>query len=333
MTTPTIPDLPLVTDPLTDALHYLRMDGVFYCRSELSAPWGLALPPMPNCLWFHVVTEGTCRLIDSGGSTTELRRGQVAVLPRGVGHTLVDEPGSEAPSVFDLPHDYISRQYAVLRHGGGGAPVDLVCGVVRFGHPSAVPLIDVLPEIIAIDPAAPGTDSWHWLPALLGLMAGETREPRPGSEAVVTRLCDILVIQAIRSWLDSEHSDEAGWISALRDPQIGRAVAAIHRSPGRDWTVAALAAEVAMSRSAFSARFTELVGESAMHYVTRWRMQVAVDLLREQQLTNAEVAARLGYGSEASFCRAFKRSVGVPPGAIKRAASTDLREGLASARG
>ena len=309
--------VPPTADPLTEALQFLRMEGIFYCRSELTAPWSLGLPPMPDCLWFHVVTAGRCVLVDAAGNERTLGPGDLAVLPRGAGHRAADDPTLRPAPVMDLPHDYLSPQYAILRHGGGGERVDLICGAVRFAHPAARNLVEVLPEVINVEASAGGR-SLTWLPTVLEMIAAETAAPRPGGEAVVTRLCDILVISAVRSWLDSEPAARTGWVGALRDPQIGQAVALIHREPERTWTVAGLAATVAMSRSAFSARFAELVGEGPMAYVTRWRMHVATDLLREEGLTVAAVAERLGYGSEAAFSRAFKRKVGVAPGAVRR---------------
>jgi AraC-like DNA-binding protein len=150
----------------------------------------------------------------------------------------------------------------------------------------------------------------------LRLIATEAASLRPGGEAVLTRLSDILVIQALRGWIEHDPAAQHGWLGALRDPQIGRAISLIHRAPARGWTVASLASEVAMSRSAFAARFTELVGEPAMRYVTRRRMQVARAWLAEDGATVAEVAGRLGYRSEAAFSRAFKRMDGASPGAV-----------------
>jgi AraC-like DNA-binding protein len=166
--------------------------------------------------------------------------------------------------------------------------------------------------------------------SVLRLMAAEARELRPGGEAVITRLGDILVIQAIRSWIETDPAARTGWLGALQDRQIGRAMSLIHRDPSRAWTVASLADEIAMSRSAFAARFTELVGEPAMRYVTRWRMQVAHEALASEGATVAELADRLGYRSEAALARAFKRVMGVPPGAVKRSAGSPV-EALAGA--
>ena len=194
-------------------------------------------------------------------------------------------------------------------------PTTLICGAVRFDHPSAHNLIAALPDIVHIEAA--GSLDGDWMSGVLRLMAAEARELRPGGEAVITRLGDILVIQAIRSWIETDPAARTGWLGALRDPQIGSAIALIHREPARAWTLASLADEVAMSRSAFAARFSQLVGEPAMAYLARWRMHLALDTLTEQRATVAELANQLGYRSEAAFARAFKRIIGAPPGAIR----------------
>jgi AraC-like DNA-binding protein len=286
------------------------MNGAFYCRSELTAPWGLTMPDMPGYLWFHVVTWGGCTV-----EGRRLQPGELALVTTGEGHVLRSEPDAPVPNVLDLERDLISDRYEILRHGGGGDPTLLICGAVRFDHPAARNLVDILPPTIHVEAAAAS----EWLQSTLRLIAVEARELRPGGEAVITRLGDILVIQAIRTWIESDPEARSGWLGALRDPQIGHAISLIHRDPARDWTVASLADELAMSRSAFAARFTALVGEPAMQYVTRWRMHVGLDALQEGA-TVGELAHRLGYRSEAAFARAFKRVTGVPPGSIRRAA-------------
>jgi AraC-like DNA-binding protein len=303
-------------DPLAEALHFLRMNGAFYCRSELTAPWGMTMMPMPGYIWFHVVTAGRVWLEAGDDEGRLLQPGDLGLVPHGEGHVLRSEPGVPAPGVLELEREVISDRYEVLRHGGGGAPTTLICGAVRFDHPAARNLVEILPPIMHLEAAS--APQFDWMQSTLRLMAVEAHELRPGSEAVITRLGDILVIQAIRSWLETDPAAQTGWLGALQDEQIGRAIALIHRDPARDWTVASLAGELAMSRSAFAARFTELVDEPAMQYVTRWRMQVAVSALRNDGATVGELASRLGYRSEAAFARAFKRVIGVPPGAVKR---------------
>lgn len=310
---------PSPSDPLGEALHSLRMSGAFYCRSELTAPWGLTLPALPDYLWFHVVTSGSFWLNDGAGELTELRGGDLALVTHGAGHTLQSDPRAPAPGILDLHREEISDRFEVLRHGGDGPLTRLMCGAVRFDHPAARHLVDLLPELIHIE--AGSAPELVWIQTTLSLIAAETQHPRAGGEAVITRLADILVIQAIRAWMETDPRAQAGWLGALRDEQIGRALALIHNDPARAWTVAALADELAMSRSAFAARFTELVGEPAMQYVTRWRMRVAINALRDERATVAELANRLGYRSEAAFARAFKRVIGAAPGSIKRAAT------------
>lgn len=310
-------------DPLGEALHLLRMSGTFYCRSEMSAPWALALPPRQGCLSFHVVTAGSCWLETEGEPPRRLEPGDLALVPHGEGHRLCSELGTPAPQLGELRHELVSDRYAILRHGGGGAHTSLVCGAVRFDHPAAHHLIEVLPKVIHVESArSPHLAMTDWMQSTLRLMAIEAKELRPGGETVITRLADILVIQAIRSWIERDPAAQTGWLGALQDKQVGRAIALIHREPARPWTVASLASEVAMSRSGFAARFTELVGEPAMQYVTRWRMHVAATLLQEEDATLGALAARLGYQSEAAFSRAFKRFTGTSPGAARRQPAT-----------
>jgi len=302
------------SDPLAEALHLVRMNGAFYCRSELTAPWGMTLPPMPGYLWFHVVTAGEV-LLEAAGEQATLRAGEVALVPHGGGHVLRGDPGAPVPGILELERHAVSERYELLRHGGGGAPTTLICGAVRFDHPATHRLVAGLPPVLHV--ARDRSDGADLIGGTLTLMASEARALRPGGEAVLTRLADVLVVQAIREWIEHDPAARTGWLGALRDPQIGQAIARIHGEPARGWTVELLADELAMSRSSFAARFTALVGEPVMAYVTRWRMHVALAALRDEGPTVGELAARLGYRSEAAFARAFKRVIGQPPGAIR----------------
>lgn len=305
-------------DPLGEALHFLRMSGVFYCRSEFTAPWELGLPPLENCLMFHLVTAGECWLELDGSEPRRLLPGAFALVPHGAGHRLNDRQGAPCAGLFDLPRELISERYEILRHGGGGTETQMICGAVRFDHPAARQLIALLPRVVVIESAhSPYGES---MSDTLRLMASEARALRPGGETIITRLADILVIQAIRSWMERDPAAQTGWLGAVRDRQIGRAMLLIHRDPGRPWTLASLAAAVAMSRSAFAARFAALVGMPAMQYLVQWRMNTALAQLQEQNVTVAVVAERLGYQSEAAFSRTFKRVLGVSPGAARRQA-------------
>ena len=214
------------TDPLGEALHHLRMRGVFYSRCELSAPWGIDLPAIPDSLMFHVVINGSCWLEVAGTERVRLQPGDLALVPHGAGHVLRSDEAARTPGLFDLPRDAVSERYEVIRFDGGGEPARLLCGTVYFDHPAARQLSGLLPPVILVQ-------GWRsaeseWIASTLRLMASEAQSPRPGGEEVITRLADILVIQAIRVWLEQEStSASSGWLSALHDPQVGRALAMI----------------------------------------------------------------------------------------------------------
>lgn len=311
----TQPNIPHFTDPLGETLHLLRLTGTLYCRSELTAPWGVDLPAFDGCMMFHVVTAGRCWLEVEGEDPRLLQQGSLALVPHGTGHSIRSSRSVEARPLFDIPVEQVSDRYEIMRYGGGGELTHLTCGVVRFDHLAAQQLIALLPKVLQIDSWE--EDEGSWLQSTLRFISREARELRPGGETVITHLADILIIQAIRSWIDSAPAADKGWLAALRDKQVGKALAAIHREPERDWSVALLAKEVGMSRSGFSARFTHLVGESAMRYLTQWRLQIARAQLQETSDSLALIADRLGYQSEAAFSRAFKRVFGVPPGSVR----------------
>lgn len=318
-------ELPTTTDPLGEALHLLRLTGCVYARSDLTTPWGVDLPPLEGHMMFHIITAGRCWLEADGIEPVCLERGSLALVPHGLGHRLVDEPGRPSIDFFDLPIERVTERYERLTWGGGGDLCRLICVVVRFDHAAAGRLVDALPPVLQLDAWDGGND--RWLSDTLRFIAREAEALRPGGETVITRLADILAIQMVRHWIENESDVDTGWLAALRDPQLGRAIAAIHREPGREWTLESLARTASMSRSAFAARFTQIVGESAMRYLTRWRLQLARMELKESDESIGLVGERFGYRSEAAFCRAFKREFGVSPGADRRVGPAPLIAG------
>jgi len=316
-------EIPALTDPLGETLHLLRLTGSLYCRSELTAPWGVDLPAFEGSMMFHVVTSGHCWLEVEGEGPRLLQQGSLTLVPHGNGHCIRSSPTDEVMPLFDIPVEKVSERYEIMRHGGGGELTHLTCGVVRFDHVAGQQLISQLPKILQIDTLT--EEEGSWLHSTLRFIAREARELRPGGETVITHLADILIIQAIRSWIDSSPEAERGWLAALRDKHVGKALAAIHSKPEQDWSVASLAKYVGMSRSGFSARFTNMVGESAMRYLTHWRMQLARVQLQETSDSLAILADRLGYQSEVAFSRAFKRVFGVSPGSVRQAGKAQFK--------
>ncbi len=308
-------ELPPSSDPLGEVLQLLQLSGVLYCNAELTDPWGIEIPELPGVMNVEVVTSGHCWIELEGQAPVFLPEGSLLLIPRGRAHKLRGNPGDRTTRLEEIPVELIGDRFEIMRFGGGGRPTEVTYYGVRFDPYLADRLIRLLPEMLHL---RTHVDDGSWLHSTIRFIAQEARDRLPGSETVITRLADILVIQAIRTWIESVREEERGWIAALHDRQVGQAMALMHREPERDWRVESLAREVGMSRSGFSARFTALVGEPVLQYLTGLRMQLAFRELRQTSDTLAKIAARVGYQSEPAFNRAFKRVVGMPPGAVRR---------------
>jgi len=315
-----------LADPVGEALHSLRMSGTFYCRSVLTAPWGVELPPMKDCLMFHVLTRGSCWVELDDAERVYVGEGDLVLLPHGEGHDIKDVRESDVVNIFDLPRELVSPRYEILQYGGGGALTQVICGAVCVEDELAKRVVRMLPKVIVL--RSHDVEN-AWLPGLIEMMAAEARQLRPGGDTIITRVSDLLVVQAIRKWLDRESSAQSGWLGALHDEQIGKAIAQIHRNPTEAWTVESMAQGVGMSRSAFAARFMELVGQSPVRYLRQWRFALARRWLEEGDMPLADIAERLDYQSEAAFCRAFKKDTGWTPGQVRRGLrDADLGSGV-----
>jgi AraC-like DNA-binding protein len=306
-------------DVLTTVMDAVRLRSRVFCRSELKAPWGMALK-RSDYAHFHVIERGGAWLRIEGHEPVALAGGDLVVVPHGTGHTLTDSLATKARPLAEMAGRRASESGCVVMRGGGeGAETQLVCGSFRFERRDAHPLLELLPPLIHLRPVE--TPAAEWLEATLRFLAWETRESKPGTETIVSRLTDVLFVQVLRAWVETAPEGRGGWLGALRDRQIGTALAHVHRSPERDWTNASLAEAVGMSRSRFAARFTTLVGEPPLTYLSRWRLETAAGLLQDGALGLAEIAARVGYESEAAFSKAFRRRFGAPPGAYRRRAA------------
>lgn len=303
-------------DVLADVLNTAKVESQVFGRSVLSAPWGFQVPPGPQAS-FHVVALGSCWIHVGGERPVQLFQGDVFLLPHGSGHSLTSSDSVEITpmSGIEVLDPLVSEGTCTLIPGPGPKTV-LVCGVFRFRRWDTHPFLSQLPEFIHIPAeqnqvAAP-------LRAVLELLLSESRNPNLAGTMVVQRLADVMFVHILRTWIAQQGDGIQGWLPSLRDPQVGRSLALIHKEPGRDWNVEELATEAGMSRSAFSKRFTTLVGQSPMAYLTRWRMDLAARLLQDTEDTLFEVARRVGYTSEYAFNRAFKQTHGQPPGQFRR---------------
>ena len=303
------------SDALSSVLLDLRLTGTFFCHSEFTEPWGLQIAER-DFASFHFAATSNCflQLVRKGkrASTTELRPGDLALVPRSPRQVLSSDQRSKGTPIEELPAVRLTDSASALRVGADTARWRVVCGGVRFEGFAAFTLVNVLPEVIVLRKAG-GSPI---VASALQAMKQESAEARPGSVSLMTRLADVVVIHAIREWLEGAKV-ESGWLAALRDPQIGQAMAEVHQRPADAWSVDAMASIAHLSRSRFSERFSELVGEAPMQYVTKIRMHRARETLRTEKMTVAEVAEQFGYESEPAFARAFKRHIGVAPGAVR----------------
>ncbi|WP_419751946.1 AraC family transcriptional regulator [Geodermatophilus sp. CPCC 206100] len=297
-------------DLLSAVLQELRLTSAAYRSLELHAPWRLRFDG--GLRGVHVVVSGNCTLRVDGQAPLDLRPGDLVVLPRADSHELASAQALGVPpvSALDLARRTQGNRIVV---GGAGEVTTIVCGAFSFGDEDH-PAVAGFPPCILV----PGHEgrSPEWLAGLTAALATETLEGGPGSEVVMARLSDALVTRALRHHLET--TDEVGWLQGLRDPHLATALAALHADLAAPWTLERLARSAGLSRSAFAARFAATVGQPPMQYLYRSRMRRAITMLRAGDTTNASIAARVGYGSEAAFAAAFTRHTGVPPGAYRR---------------
>lgn len=314
-------------DVLANVLNATDLSPTVHGWREFLQPWGIQVDGIgPSAV--HIVRRGSCWLRHGDAEPIRLNAGDVALLANGGGHTLSSERGLRD---FEPYSQAIARSHNNVvpsLHGRSDQAAEstiLQCASYQFSQEGAHPLLSLLPPVIRIPADALDNDSE--LQLLLRLLTQESTRREAGTDVVMPRLIDTLFVYILRAWLRDQPEGSYGWLGALRDPQIRRALSLIHESPQVPWTVESLAHAAAMSRAAFAKRFAELVGEPPLAYVTRWRMDIAAKLLRESREPVARIASRVGYLSETAFAKAFRRRCKMPPGAYRY-----LRTGRASTR-
>ena len=298
-------------DILSAVLRELRLESASYRSLVMRAPWRLRFDG--GLRGVHIVVRGRCVLTLDTGQALLLTSGDLVVLPQADSHVLRSLDGEHTPVLSSLALAERTAGTELSVGAPGGAETQIVCGAFFLGQQNH-PAVAGLPSCIHVP--GRGGSAPQWLTGLSTALVAETVQGGPGSEVVMARLSDALVTRALRHYLDS--GQEPGWLRGLRDPYIARALAALHEDLSTRWTVESLARAAGLSRSAFAARFTRLVGRAPMDYLFQCRMLMAMKLLRDEQATVAKVAGRVGYGSEAALSAAFSRYKGTTPGAYRR---------------
>jgi AraC-like DNA-binding protein len=314
-------------DAVSDVLRFVRLGGAVYLNGEFTEPWCVIgqpdaalcasfLPRSERVVSFHLITEGACRaqLSDDPASAIHVDAGELLIVPQGEAHimgsTLDLVPVASAPYLA-TQLEAAPGQVMKLAYGGGGARTRVVCGFLACDDALSNPLLSSLPRIFKIDMRNDPRSAW--LESSLQFAAAEAAQWRAGSAIVLARLSELLFVEAVRRCIDALPADRKGWLAGVRDRFVGSALAMLHAQPTHPWTVDELARKVGLSRSALAQRFTDLLGQPPMQYLARWRLQIAAQELVSGTKPLAAIAEQVGYDSEASFNRAFKREFGLPP--------------------
>lgn len=327
-------------DVLSEVLRVVRLSGAIHFSGEFRAPWSFVTSPPAlmasryklaegSITPFHVLVEGGCWVTSGDLPPLRIETGDVIVFPRGDQHVMASDLALTPVPIGKIYAPSDTGDVTCLTYGGTGAPSRFLCGYLHAGQ-QFEPLLGSLPAVLCVRVRDTGLmletldetgrqehridhaqQAW-WLASLRYLVA-ETENPGPGHGAVLARIAESLFVEILRWHLRHGTGSHRGWIAGLHDPQLARALGLLHAAPGRSWTVSALASEAATSRAALAKRFVDLIGQSPIQYLARWRMHLARHLLSETTLGIGEIAGRVGYESEAAFNRAFRRLVGAPP--------------------
>ncbi len=319
-------------DVLSEVLKAVKLEGAIFYNAEFSAPWSFREPPSRvlapyfaprgrHVILYHLLTEGRGFAALEPGERIPLTAGDVVIFPHGDSHILGNGAPLKPVDLEEELHRILSLGLKLSRAGGGGEVTRMVCGHLSCDPQLSRVFLAGLPPICKVHVRNNG--SGQWLENSIRFSVDEADASRPGGEAVLARLSELLFVETLRRYILELPPSQTGWLAGARDPEVGQALALLHRHPDRPWTIADLAREVGLSRSVLAGRFRHYLGEAPMSYLTRWRLQLGARMLESSSRSVAEVAAEVGYESEAAFNRAFKREYGLPPARFR----SELREG------
>lgn len=309
-------------DILSDALDTLDAGAAVFFRGSLAPPWTVLIPQanqvldlmgrpahVDTVLMFHAVVRGSPTLqLGVSGPPTQLQAGDLVLLNLDQEHRLGEGRGGACLTMESIVQGHDFRSPLVFDSGAGPHAVKLICGGFFLRNTALHPLVSGLPPLTRVR----SDGHFDKVAILLSLLAEESESGAMGSRTVVRRLADLLLVEMLRSVIDGEQ--HRGWLSALSDPVLRRALGAVHADPAADWSVPDIARAAGVSASGLTVRFRQVLGQPPARYLTHWRMHLATRLLQDDELSLTDVAERVGYGSVEAFSRTFKRTVGRAPG-------------------
>lgn len=305
-------------DLVSELLMGMRLVGLDYRRIEITPPFGLRFGTVEGRAQFHFIARGPVFLRSGGETIQAMNTGDAVLLPRGGEHDLVSAPDLIGRDIAAFQSSPLCRSVSAIKScSGEGCPSTnalIFSGCMEFDLGAMHPLVALMPEVMLV-----GTllERYPEILPMLEAMEREARDARAGFAGILARLADVVSAFVVRAWVECGCGDASGWVAALRDPRLGRVIGALHRDPGRNWTVAELAAEMGSSRSVFAERFLDMTGMTPVRYLTELRMRLAAQWIGRDRMPIEAAAHRLGYGSQAAFSRAFKRVIGQAPGSMR----------------
>lgn len=313
-------------DALSEVLRVVRLSSAIFFNARFTAPWCFTSPAASSVMQtlhpgaeqlavFHLLTEGSCRVDLDGMAPIELQAGDVIVFPHGAAHLMASAPGVVSAGPADL-QAILRRRPRLLQYGGGGAVTRFVCGYLVCDPRLCRSILQALPPVVTVRLRADGRKDW--LEESILYAVAEAASPRPGGEGVLAKLSEVLFVEVLRRYITQLPTEQTGWLAGLRDRVVGKALALMHERPAQDWTLETLAREAGTSRSVLAERFSHFVAQSPIGYLTRWRMALAANLLRNSALDLSRIAGEVGYNTDTAFSRAFRREFGMPPAAWRR---------------
>ena len=330
-------------DVLSEVLKVVRLQGALYYNGEFTAPWSVRATPSrtladyfaPACehvIVYHLITEGRAVARLEDGQRISLQAGELVMIPHGDPHIMENGPPT-APVDEGLGLDEILvHGLRLWRFGGGGEVTRVVCGYMAHEPRLSQVFLSGLPRVFKVN--VRNDSAGRWLENSILFSVAQGNGQRAGTEAVIAKLSEVLFIETLRSYITNLPPEQTGWLAGARDPEVGKTLALMHRSPERPWTIASLAEEIGVSRSVLAERFRHYLKEPPMAYLTRWRLQLGAQKLTSTSFSVAQVAAEVGYESEAAFNRAFKREFDAPPARFRAEsrAQKQVRKPLPSLR-